>query len=242
MQMRVAIISDIHANYIALEAVLADLRRDQFDQIVCLGDAIQGGPQPVKTAARLRELGCPIVMGNADYFLLTGKSKKALSEMYTAVRNWTVSQLSKSDLDFISSFQPTVKISLGERQLLCFHGSPTSFDDIIFPETPEDQVQSWLAPYKDFILTGGHTHLQQIRRLGDSFFFNPGSIGLAYGPRHVVEKSRLDAWAEYAILSADRVRVSLDFRRVPFDLNALLEVYRTSGRPHADEMIAQYTQ
>jgi len=242
MLMKVAVISDIHANYIAFDAVLADLQRDHCDQIVCLGDAIQGGPQPAETIARLRELGCLVVRGNADYFLRTGESKEALSEKQTVVRNWSVSQLLKSDLEFISSFQPTVPISLGKRKLLCFHGSPTSFDDIIFPETSEEQVQSWLDPFKKFILTGGHTHLQQIRRMGDSFFFNPGSIGLANGPRHAVEKSRLDDWAEYAVLSVDGARIALDFRRVPFDLEKLQQGYRASGRPFADEMIAQYTQ
>lgn len=240
--MHVAVISDIHANYIALDAVLADLQREKFDQIICLGDAIQGGPQPAETAERLQKLGCPVVMGNADYFLLTGKSKEPHTKQQIAVREWSVSQLSKSDLDFISTFQPTVQVSLGKRKLLCFHGSPASFDDIIFPETAEEQVQSWLAPHKESILTGGHTHLQQIRRMGDSFFFNPGSIGLANGPRHTAEKSRLDDWAEYAVLTVDGARIALEFRRVPFDLEKLLQAYRASGRPFAEEMIAQYTQ
>ena len=69
--MRLAVISDIHGNCFALDAVLADLRADlePVDATVCLGDAIQGGPQPAETVARLRELGCPVVMGNADAWL-----------------------------------------------------------------------------------------------------------------------------------------------------------------------------
>src|SRR5690349_17179247 len=76
-QMRIAVISDIHGNCLALDAVLADLQRDGVDWIVCLGDAIQGGAQPAETVARLRDLGCPIVMGNADAWLLTGEETGA---------------------------------------------------------------------------------------------------------------------------------------------------------------------
>ncbi len=70
--MRTAVISDIHGNCVALDAVLADLQAHPVDQVACLGDAIQGGPQPAKVAARLRELGWPVVMGNADAWLLSG--------------------------------------------------------------------------------------------------------------------------------------------------------------------------
>ncbi|NIW96181.1 MAG: hypothetical protein GWN20_25895, partial [Phycisphaerae bacterium] len=68
--MRLAIISDIHGNLIALEAVLAVLAQEEIDQMVCLGDVAATGPQPHETIARLRELNCPVVMGNTDDWLL----------------------------------------------------------------------------------------------------------------------------------------------------------------------------
>jgi predicted phosphodiesterase len=64
--MRVAVISDMHGNNIAFETVLADIKQKGTDQIVCLGDAIQGGPQPAEVVQNLRALNCPVVMGNAD--------------------------------------------------------------------------------------------------------------------------------------------------------------------------------
>jgi predicted phosphodiesterase len=64
--MKIAILSDMHGNALALEAVLEDMHLAYVDQIVCLGDAIQGGPQPAQVIAHLRTLGCPVVMGNAD--------------------------------------------------------------------------------------------------------------------------------------------------------------------------------
>ena len=68
-----AVFSDIHGNDVAFEAILTDARRAAVAQYVCLGDAIQGGPQPAQVAARLRTLGCPVVMGNADAWLLSGQ-------------------------------------------------------------------------------------------------------------------------------------------------------------------------
>src|SRR6185436_6063002 len=88
--MRIAIFSDMHANAIAFDAVLADLHAQRPDQSVCLGDAIQGGPQPDAVVQRLRALGCPVVMGNADAWLLTGQATGAepTSAQQLAVREW----------------------------------------------------------------------------------------------------------------------------------------------------------
>ena len=240
----IAIISDIHGNCTALDAVLADLARDQVGAVVCLGDAIQGGPQPAQVVQRLRELACPVVMGNADAWLLTGEitsPAETFTEKQLAVRKWQLSQLSQPDRDFIASFKPTVEIALeGGVNLLCFHGSPTSFDDVILPETPEEDFVGFLGAWRGHILTGGHTHLQQIRRLGDYFFFNPGSVGVSFDRNQPDDNFQLDHRAEYAVLASREGRLSLEFRRVPFDVNKLIEALIASGRPYRQEYAQQY--
>lgn len=245
--MRIAIISDIHGNCIALDVVLADLRQTPVDQIVCLGDAVQGGPQPAQVVARLKELTCPVVMGNADAWLLSGQETgheqipaERLRKMQ-AIRDWSLSQLSTEDRAFIEQFQPTVTIvPETDRSLLCFHGSPTSFDDILLPTTPEEEVQRLLGNYASFILTGGHTHLQHVRRIGDSFFFNPGSVGFAYSHQQADDSFRADPWAEYAVLTLGSAGTGLEFRRVPFDTVQLIQAYQANGRPYADDAVSQY--
>ena len=245
--MRIAVISDMHANCIGLDAVLADLRAEPIDRLICLGDCIQGGPQPAEVVTRLRELGCLVVMGNADAWLLTGKETAAepipaerLVKM-SAIREWSLAQLSISDKRFMAAFQPTVEVPLGDRRnLLGFHGSPHSFDDIILPKTSEEDVQRMLGGFEPHILCGGHTHIQQIRHLGQSFYFGCGSAGFAWRHNQPEEQFRADPWAEYAVLTVDNGRTRVEFRRVPFDVEALITVYRASGRPHADEAIAQY--
>src|ERR671927_298993 len=98
--MRIAVISDIHGNCAALDAVLADLKLHPADQVVAAEDATGGGANHAETVARLRELGCPVVMGNADAWLLTGEetgrepiAAERLRKI-TAVREWSLTQLS----------------------------------------------------------------------------------------------------------------------------------------------------
>ena len=245
--MRIAIISDMHGNDLAFEAVEADLQNQKIDQSVCLGDAIQGGPQPAAVVQRLRRLNCPVVMGNADAWLISGEETadegippERLRKM-GEIRTWSLSQLAEEDLDFIATFQPTVTIKLEDGlDLLCFHGSPTSFDDIILPAAPEEEFQKYLGAYADRILTGGHTHAQQIRRIGRYFFFNPGSVGFAYSHNQPDDEFYADPWAEYGILTAENGQVSLEFRCIPFNAKELIRIYRESGRPFAEDAIAQY--
>jgi predicted phosphodiesterase len=242
--MRVAIFSDIHGNALGLETALADMGNQRIDQMVCLGDAIQGGPQPAQTVARLRELGCPVVMGNADHWLLTGdetdESEPASQELLD-VRAWSLEQLSEADRAFIGGFQPTVEIDLGSgKKLLCGHGSPTSFNHIILPTTPEEEFRRTLGAYAPRILTGGHTHMQFVRRMEDNFFFNPGSIGFAYLQPQPEGDFHADPWAEYAILTVENGSIGLEFRRIPYDRERMMGIYRSSGRPYAGKAAAQY--
>jgi putative phosphoesterase len=248
--MRIAVISDIHGNCVAFEAVLADLQLHPVDHIVCLGDAIQGGPQPAGVAARLRELGCPVVMGNADAWLLTGKETgdEAITDErrhhMNEIRDWSLAQLSSADRAFIQSFKPTVEMILeANRRFLCFHGSPASFDDVLLPDLAQADLFHFLGAYDADVLTGGHTHVQHMRRISADarFYFNPGSVGFAYSHHQPDEGFQADPWAEYAILTSEREQLALEFRRIPFDVAALIEIYRASGRPHADTAMAQYS-
>ncbi len=242
-KMRIATISDIHGNRTALDAALADIRKRSVDQIVCLGDTIQGGPQPIETVERLRELDCPIVLGNADAWLLNeeGDSAEPTSKEQREVRAWTLSKLSGDDVDFLRSYQPTVEIKLdGNLRLLCFHGSPTSYDDVLLPDSPREKWDQLLGPYSPAIMAGGHTHTQQVRRVRDGLFFNPGSVGVAYNYYLPKEKIHTEPWAEYAILSYEGSYSSLEFRRAYYDLEELVRVIESSGRPHSDRMADDY--
>ena len=249
--MRIAVLSDVHGNCSALETVWVDMPKTGIDHIVCNGDMIQSGPQPHETVQLLREMKCSIVMGNSDAWLMTGVETDAhlipeeRRKKLDIVREWSLSKLDEGDRAFINSFQPTVTVELGQgRNLLAFHGSPTSFDQFLLPSTPEDEFQETLKPYADNILTGGHMHLQYTRRLRDSqnFFFNPGSVGVAYNHEQTNEIGYLDPWAEYAILTVQKSHVHLEFIRIPLDMKKMADIYRNSDRPFADMAMEQYTK
>jgi putative phosphoesterase len=244
--MQIAVISDIHGNCFAFDKALEDICRQGIEQIVCLGDAIQGGAQPAETVERLREIGCPVVMGNADAWLLADdetSSQEQVNEQQLAVRAWSLAQLSAQERAFIQQFQPTIEIALEDGQkLLCFHGSPHSFNDIILPNTSEDVLSRLLGGFDATLLTGGHTHTQQLRQLGNASYFNPGSISLPYIWQILGEKYEVVPRAEYAIVTSEEESISITFRRVPFDLDELTRIIRASGRPFAEEAISVYRQ
>lgn len=246
--MRIAVISDMHGNDFAFEKVEADIQRQSVDQIVCLGDAIQGGVQPAQAVKRLRKLNCPVVMGNADDWMLTGveRGKDAIPEerlkkMHT-IREWSLAQLTEEDKNFIASFKPIITIPLENGlDLFCFHASPTDYEDVILPTTSEEEFQKFLGAYSKNILTGGHTHTQQVRRCGEQFFFNPGSVGFPFSSYQSGGQFHVDPWAEYAILTVEKGNVDLQFRRLPYDAKDVIDIYRKSGRPFSEDAIAQYS-
>ena len=236
--MRIALIADIHGNLAALECVLDALAQEHPDRVVCLGDVAATGPQPHEVLTRLRDLGCPVVMGNADAELLappdTGADPDELTANILAITRWGATLLDAEDRAFIATFQPTVAVRLptGER-LLCCHGSPRSFDDVIVAATPDEEIDSMMRGHEAAVYAGGHTHIRMLRAWRGREIVNPGSAGLAY--RFLPDGSvRVPAWAEFAILScADDGAVDIDFRRVPYDQGAAVRAMHERGMPHA---------
>ncbi len=256
--MRIAVISDIHGNLVALDAVLADLAGERLDRIVCLGDVATGGPQPAGALARLRELACPVVMGNADVELLgpppdppvtAGDDLRRLQE----IGRWCRDQLSADDVAYLRTFQPTVELPLADgATLLCCHGSPRSYDDVIAATTPDAELVRLLDRVDATVVAGGHTHVQLVRRHRATFVVNPGSVGLpmdrvpswwppvgSNAPPRDADPATGDEpvhnapWAEYAVVAHERGRLTIDLRRTPVDVETLVRVALEEGMPHA---------
>jgi hypothetical protein len=101
-------------------------------------------------------------------------------------------------------------------------------------------MQRLLGGFTAAAFTGGHTHLQQLRRVGDGLFFNPGSIGRAFARHQAKEQFRYDPWAEYAVLSLAEHGLRVEFRRVPLGVGALAQIILRSGVPYAEKTAAQY--
>ncbi len=236
--MRIALLSDIHGNLIALETVLQELAQESIDQIICLGDVAALGPQPHEVIGRLRRLDCPVILGNTDaWLLLPAGAKTSDSQILRTITSWCAEQLTPADRSYLQTFAPLLELPLDEgRRLLCYHGSPRSFDDVIAATTPDAEVQAMLAGYSATVLVGGHTHIQMLRRYQDAHLVNVGSIGLpgvnAGSPALAV--NRHVHWAEYGVLSVEQGRLSIDLRRTSLNLATLLEAGRGSGMPYLE--------
>jgi predicted phosphodiesterase len=166
-----ALVSDIHGDAQAFDAVLAELTRLGVDDAVVLGDVAQGGDEPAAVLDRLAELGWPVVLGNADHFLLDvpTETNEEITEAQLERRAWSLAQLDERHLEQIRAFHPTVS----RDGLLAFHGSPRHFEDVLLPETGD--VDPWRVEGVA-LLAGGHTHRQWARRIGDALYVNPGAV------------------------------------------------------------------
>src|ERR671935_74061 len=220
---RLALISDIHGNGVALDAVLAELTRWRVDEIICLGDVAVGGPQPQAVIARLRELDCRSVRGNAEGWLLDGlppgrsEETRRLGEIVA----WTRAALGRDDLEYLAGLPPTLTVRADAVTLFCFHGSPRSEIEALLATTPARELEEALACAPAArLLAGGHTHLQLSRQCGDRLLVNPGSIGLPLGSLTEAE-ARLPAWAEYALVEMDGGDVRIFLKRVAVKVETL---------------------
>jgi putative phosphoesterase len=240
--LRLALVSDQHGNDVAFAAAVADIERVGVDRIVCLGDVAQGGPQPAATLDRLGALGAETVLGNADALLLEvpTDSPEPLTEQLLEVREWTLTMLDDAHLEQLRSFAPTIDLELDGRAVRCFHGSPRSYDDVLIPEREGASLAPFMAEDSVELLAGGHTHKQWARRIGEALFLNPGSVGLAYDHHQPDDDFKVSPHAEYAIVFADALGLSVEFRRVPFSLDALRAAVLASGRPYAEQYLAQW--
>lgn len=235
--MRIAIISDIHGNLVALEAVLADLDRFQIDQIVCLGDVAASGPQPHQIVERLQCLNCPVVMGNTDAWLLQPQPSTSTDEDTRRIEDidrWCIEQLSPADLLYLQTFPPVLEIQLADRiTLCCFHGSPRSNADIVMSTSSDQDLEQMLSPFRAPLMAGGHTHMQMLRRYKDLTIINPGSVGLPFECDSLTGQVRNPPWAEYALVGCENGNLRIELRRVPVVVDTIVQAALMSGMPHA---------
>ncbi len=258
---RIALISDIHGNLVALDAVLRDIAARGVSQIVCLGDVALSGPQPHECVARLREVGCPTVMGNCDALALRQRREGPTPEVMAAYARfgawvaatdlWSAQALSDDDAAWLATLPLTTSIPLGpDATLLCAHGSPQSFNHRLLAESDaqsDERLAELLGPVTATALASGHTHLPMRRRLGALTIVNPGSVGLpmANDAGMIVNPA---GYAEYGMLSWTAERAAGDEAlgweplRVALDEGAVRAAALASGMPHADRWRSDWTR
>jgi len=222
--MRLAVLSDIHANLSALRAVLEDAAQHGPDAYVVAGDLV-GGPQPVETIQILREFRAWVILGNADGNVLRFGAGNApadwLNSHQWAVRRWTFNQLDRECLDFLRSLpeQTTVRIT-GKAPIRVVHGSPQRHKGRLCPVSDPVTIELALTQIDEPVLVCGHTHRQWKHEHDGRLALNPGAVS-----------SPLDGTigAQYALLTWEEDRWTAQHYRVPYDFGEVRAAFSSSG-------------
>ena len=225
---RVAALYDVHGNLPALEAVLADVEKENVDLIVIGGD-VAWGPMAVETVRRLRALGerGRFVRGNADREVGERLDEKAgFDEITAAVTAWCADRLSPEERSWLRDMQPEERVDMkGIGRVLFCHGSPRSDEEILTVATPRGRLSSALHDVAADLVVCGHTHMQFDLVHDDVRVVNAGSVGLPYEGRG----------GAYWTLLADDV----ELRRTEYDVTGAVERFRASGCPHVEEVFVE---
>jgi len=151
---------------------------------------------------------------------------------------WLRLQLSKGQLDFITKFVPTIDTKLpAEHSLLCFHGSPESYNDIIMPEVSQEELAKSIDGYDADFFAGGHTHLRMLRRVHNKTFINTGSVGLPFLTSPMDDPWRIAPFAEYVILEVNKEHSNVQFVQVSLDVDEVIRSAELTDFPHKERWI-----
>jgi putative phosphoesterase len=215
----VAVLSDVHGNAVALEAVLAEVALDEPDLVVFGGD-LTWGPLPLETLELVEDLPVPalFVRGNAERTLLEP------SESPTERERWLRDMHTERAFAFLASFVEQASVAIAGLGPVRFcHGSPRSDEELVTPETPEQRMRALTEGVPELVLVTAHTHLQFDRGVAGIRSINPGSVGMPYEPVR---------GAYWATLGPD-----VELRRTEYSVELAAERYRASGYPLAEQMV-----
>jgi len=230
---RIAVLSDIHGNSVALEAVQKELKREKPDFVLVAGDLVLNGPDPNGAIDALRALesdGGFIVSGNTDiavadfdYGAAFPQYQDGVPEAITAAAEWAHDELGDDQLAWLRRLPAERRIRAGDDQLiLVVHASPGSqtrgFDQALDANVIFERAAATDAR----VICVGHTHLPEVRDLGWKVIVNGGSAGYVFDG---------DPTASWAMVTVDGAEVSAQIRRTEFDVLSVANAISARGLP-----------
>ncbi|HUS83617.1 MAG TPA: metallophosphoesterase family protein [Anaerolineales bacterium] len=226
--MKLAILSDIHDNLHALQAVWEDLEASKPDAVYCLGDLVGYGAYPNETIAFIRERQVSTVMGNYDDGV--GFDRDDCGCLYKdAVQarlgerslRWTRKITTQTNKDYLKALPQQIRIEAGTPRLLLVHGSPRKINEYLYQDRPQASFERIARQVGTEIVLFGHTHLHYKKRVSGIWFINCGSVG---------KPKDGDTRAGYVMLRTG-IKTRIEFRRVAYDSAAAARAIRESDLP-----------
>lgn len=224
---RIAVLSDIHANLPALEAVIADMAAFKPDRVIVIGDIINTGPFSVQVLERVIDVRWSLLRGNHEYYMLDyGTPREPPYRRGFTMPPWLNATIPRHWREFVAALPDTLLLAFQDSPLLrAAHGIPGDHFKGIYAIAPDDEVSMTLAGVAEPFLIIGHTHLPVDRVVttpaGALRVFNPGSVGLT-----------LDGWASHArylILDGDWTGWRPTFRCIAYDQSNLFTEFDRIG-------------
>jgi predicted phosphodiesterase len=222
---RVAVISDIHGNLPALDAVIEDLAGQPLDEILVGGDLVGRGPQGTAVVRRIAEKGWRTIRGNHEEYLLEFRAGDIPAEWLHAAEwsaaRWMAAELGSDEARWIDAlpFSLTSGVAPGLRLV---HGTPRSTREGIGPWTSDRRVGEHWSDVEEDLLVCAHTHRPLVREVEDGLVVNVGSVGLPFNR---------DRRAQYAVFERDAPGEPwrVEPRAVEYDLERILRIYDDTG-------------
>jgi len=226
--MKIGVISDIHGNLPALEAVLGDLANRNVDRLYCLGDLVGYAPFANEVVDRIRTAHIPTIIGNYDDG--TGFDRDECGCAYREPEDqrlgdqsfaWTKAHVTPDNKAFLRSLVKEIRFEADGKRLLLVHGSPRKINEYLFEDRPISSFQRLAASADADVIVFGHTHKPYTKLVDNVLFVNAGSVG----------KPKDGDWrACYAILQPDAPE-PVQFVRVDYDLATVTKAIRESELP-----------
>jgi len=232
MTARVAVLSDVHGNATALEAVRKALKKEKPDAVIVAGDLVMNGPEPSAAVDALRAMesdGATIVQGNTDVAVADFDYAAAfpwftdgVPDAHRAAAEWAHDELGDERLGWLRRLASERRIMLEDTMVLACHASPGSqtqgFDAQLDPSVVLERVSRTDAR----VICCGHTHLPDVRDLGWKLIVNGGSAGYVFDG---------DPTASWALVEIDGTTVTADIRRTDFDALTVSNAISARGLP-----------
>ncbi len=221
--MRLAVMSDVHGNLPALEAVLEDMQQYELDGIIVAGDFV-GGPHLAETVRLLRDLDSWMIRGNGDNRLVeraAGNISANYTHLQFAMARWVSAHADQETLDFLRSLPEQRVVSIPDVPAIrVVHGSPRNPSESIFPDLDLSTLDVALAQVGEPVLVCGHTHIPWNLARDGRLALNPGAVT---GPLNG------EVGAQYALLTGLGDRWRVVHRTVPYDIERIRAAFCASG-------------
>jgi predicted phosphodiesterase len=229
--MRIAIVSDIHGNRTAFEAVLADMKQTSPDLILHGGDLANSGASPAEIVDHIRDLGWPGVVGNTDELLFRPASLHEFAQHTPALQPLvavieevaaaTREALGEDRLAWLRDLPRTQQHGCGYGSMTLVHASPGDLWRAPAAEASDAELESMYAPLGQATVIYAHIHHPYIRSVSGRIVANTGSVSLSYDG---------DPRASYLLLDDSIPSI----RRVAYDMDKELEALSNCGLPHRE--------